>query len=421
MDLIILGVSKVTINQLSKNVTYGLYTLVLFFIIHVQCFGQGSPGRHYYVIAGAYSSEENALRFASQIDEQKYNPSYALNAERDVYYVILLETEDKKEAYAYGAQLRSQTLFKDSWVYSGKLTKVVSDELLVQETPEEEEEVMAQAEEEESDVMVEPEEEIQEEIMTIAEVAEPDVTDEVVISENPVNKRDPNLTSFFFKLTGTDTNEDVKGQVYILENERDTRFESFRSNETVQLSPPKNSEKTYLMVVNAPGYKPVTTTINYEELKAAASEEVVVPQALKRSKRGDYIEFNNVRFLSNSAIFTATSKPELDAFAEMLKVNPKYKIKIHSHCNGKFQRNATIRDESPDYFVRAEGNKQISASPKQLTAYRASLFRDYLVDQGVSSKRIKTAAEGGSTMLFPQNGPLSGFNDRIEIEIIKGK
>ena len=234
--------------------------------------------------------------------------------------------------------------------------------------------------------------------------------------------KDPNLKSFYFQLVNQETGEEVKGQVYLQKDRDDNNFEAYEGNEAIDLYKPGRDKNTYFVTVNAPGYDPVETEVNYNDPpETDQNGNTLVKISLERSRTGDYVEFNKVRFLSNSAIFTPDSKTELDAFVRLMNDNPKYKIRVHGHVNGKFNRNATIREDSEQFFGRSEGNKEVSASAKKLSDYRADLVKDYLVSQGISARRIKTKADGASTMLFPSSGPLSGFNDRVEIEITKGK
>ncbi len=377
-----------------------------FFIIANSAFGQSLTASRHYVIIGAFTSETNAERLTAKAITQSLDANYARNEARGVYYVYVLGTDDRKAAYAYGAQVRRDSEYKDAWVFSGTLD-VIDDEVtepVVAEEPE-------------------PTPEPDPEPTVVEEVNEPEVIEEEpepVVEEKPA--KDPNLKSFYFQLVSQETGQEVKGQVYLQKDEKDNNYESYEGNEVVDLYKPGRNNSTYYLTVNAPGYDPIQTEINYNsppETDADGNALIKVP--LEMSRSGDYVEFNKVRFLSNSAIFTTDSKSELDAFIQLMTDNPKYKIRVHGHVNGRFNRNATVRADSEEFFARSDGNKEISASPRKLSDYRANLVKDYLVLNGVSARRVRTKADGASTMLFPSSGPLSGFNDRVEIEITKGK
>ncbi len=379
-------------------------------------YGQSGAGTRHYVIIGAFSSLENAERFGSQAVPQGLTVNYARNEARGVYYVYVLDTENRKAAYSFGARIRKDTDYKDAWVFSGSLatleqnveqgTEIVEQPKVTPNKPAVEEEV------------VETQEEALEEEPVVAE----QVTEQQVPQEEKEPAFDPNKSPYYFKLVSSSTGEEVSGQVYLFENEQANQYQTYRGNQLIGLGKPANAKQTYFVRVNAPGYYPIATEINYANTTdLGQSDNTTVKVDLERSRTGHYVEFNNVNFLANSAIFTPASQPELDAFVDLLSKNPKYRIRVHGHCNGKFERNATIRSGSENFFARGEGTQEVSVSAKKLTDHRAQLFKDYLVSNGIEANRIKTKAEGGSTMLFPQNGPLGGLNDRLEIEITKGK
>ena len=52
---------------------------------------------------------------------------------------------------------------------------------------------------------------------------------------------------------------------------------------------------------------------------------------------------------------------------------------------------------------------------------RAQAVKQYLISQGIGAKRISVKGEGGKIPLYPEGGTLGQYNDRVEIEFIKGK
>lgn len=359
----------------------------------------------HYVVIGAFSKIDNAIRWTDQANKANFSAQYAINEARGLYYVYILRTDDKRAAFKFMLKIRVETKYKDAWVFSGRLGKEVEDtaveqEPVVEETPVEqpvEEPVVEETPEEE-----EPQEQ---------PVEEP-------VKEKPAGK------PFMFKLVSG--NEEVLGEVHILESPTANQYQAFNGNEVVYLTAPRNSERAFIVSVQAPGYRPVDLTVNWDDPAVLSSgigsqNETIIPIELVRSKRGDYIEFNRVRFFGNSAIFTPESKPELDGLVDLMKEQPNYKIMVHGHCNGKQSRNIVTKGSSNEFFETSTLNSRETVSAKQLTQYRADLVKDYLVSQGIDAKRIKTKAEGGKVMIYPQGSTLSGYNDRIEVEIKKGK
>ncbi|MFZ1807571.1 MAG: OmpA family protein [Cyclobacteriaceae bacterium] len=374
---------------------------------------QSSPDEHYVVI-GAFANHNNAIRWTDNANSKNFSAQYAMNQSRKLYYVYILRTEDKRKAFSFMMKIRVETSYKDAWVFSGKLgaeAEVVPEESpVVEETPEE----------------IPEEEPIFEEVEPTEEPIVEEPTEEPIVEETPEEPivEKPKGKPFMFKLVSEE--EDVLGEVHVLESPQATQYQAYNGNEVVYLTSPRNSEGAFIAAVQAPGFRPVEITIDYNDPSIYSSgfgpqNEIIIPIELVRSKRGDYIEFNKVRFFGNSAIFQPESKIELDGLVDLMKEQPKYKIMIHGHCNGKQSRNVVTKGNSNEFFETSTLNNRASVSAKELTQFRADLVKEYLVSQGIDVKRIKTKAEGGKVMIYPQSGTLSGYNDRIEVEIKKGK
>jgi outer membrane protein OmpA-like peptidoglycan-associated protein len=179
---------------------------------------------------------------------------------------------------------------------------------------------------------------------------------------------------------------------------------------------------SYVLFTQAAGYQNVTQNINFKTLQGTSknlNEPVVISISFKQLKKGDYIEFTHVRFFKDASILQPGSEDELRGLADLMKENARYKIKIHAHCNGKADREATLMGTSTQYFATDSGNEKKTISAKQLTAARAEAVKNYLISQGVEGSRIGTMAEGGRIPLYPETGNTSQFNDRAEIEVVR--
>lgn len=358
----------------------------------------------HYVVIGAFRKHDGAIKWTDWANKKNFNAQYAMNEARNLYYVYILATPDRKKAFSMMLKIRVETTYKDAWVFSGKLGVKVE----VEEEPVTKEPVVV----EEPEIIPVEEDPIIEDVPQ----AEPEPVVETPVVEKPKGK------PFIFKLVSA--NEEVLGEIHVLESLNATQFQAFNGNEIVYLTKPRNSENAFVASVQAPGYRPVELTIDYDDPSVystgvGSDGEVVIPIELVRSKRGDYIEFNKVKFFGNSAIFQPESKIELDGLVDLMKDNAKYKINIHGHCNGNQSRNIVAKGSSNEFFETSTLNERKSVSAKELTQLRADLVKEYLIANGIDAKRIKTKAEGGKAMIYPGGSTLAGFNDRIEIEIKK--
>ncbi|MFZ5999713.1 MAG: OmpA family protein [Bacteroidota bacterium] len=381
-------------------------------ILSIQLFAQS--GKQYYVVIGAFRNLANAERLVAKANTQGLQATLQLNTARDLNYVFVLQTSNSKEAFARVIKVKAETEYKDAWVFSGILGNVETTPVVVEQTPEP---IVTQPE----PVVEQPVEVVQ---MPVEEpkadsVATPPVVEPAVV-EKPAGK------PFLFRMINEATGNEVMGEVHVLESGKATQYQSFKSNETIYLQAPKNRTATYQIVTLAPGYKEMKRTINYADPSASASEtgpnqEFVISLPLVRVKVGDYIEFSNVRFFQNTAILHPDSKSELDGLAQLMNENAKYKINIHGHVNGEGNRDIVSKGNSTEFFDTNNDNLKENANAKRLSQLRADIVKEYLVSQGIDAGRIQTKGEGGKQLIYPKGSTLASRNDRVEIEIKKGR
>jgi outer membrane protein OmpA-like peptidoglycan-associated protein len=236
----------------------------------------------------------------------------------------------------------------------------------------------------------------------------------------------PKGKAFRFVLKNESNAEVVNGKLQALESNKTTEPVLFSANETTYLQTPRNRSKSFLITTLAPGFIEANLALDYTAPEKAGAVKdndgvYVIEISLKRVKLGDYIEFHHVSFFTNTAILKPESQAELDGLAEMLKDHPKYKIAIHAHCNGKEKRDIISRGKSVDFFNPHPDNNREHGSAKRLTELMAEAVKDYLITQGIDGGRIKTKAEGAMYMLYPQKHARAENNNRVEIEVTRGK
>ncbi len=389
-----------------------------------------SQPEHYYVTIGVFRIHDHAIGFTDKANKLNFNAQYAIHPERKLYFVYLLDTEDKKKASDFVAKIRTETEFKTAWVYRGNLgdeqtvvaqkepvPEVVKEPVKIEE-PKKEEPIEAPKAEEPKAEAPKVEEPIKEPIVEQS-VAKADSS---LIEKEPGKK--PEGKPFFFKLVDSESGQEVIGEVHLFTSAKATQYQSFPVNKIVYLKAPTTGVIQVSTV--AAGYREMKRAVNYNDPAASAAEvgaqqEAIVSFPLVKVKLGDYIEFSNVRFFSNTAIFQPESKNELNGLVDLMKENTKYKIKVHGHCNGNKDRDIISKGSSAEFFATDASNLKEKASAKRLTELRAELVKEYLVSQGIEADRITTKGEGGKTMIYPQNSTLSGRNDRVEIEVAKGR
>jgi outer membrane protein OmpA-like peptidoglycan-associated protein len=399
--------------------------LLVAFLWSSSLYSQSDPPL-YYVVIGAFRIVANAERLTQQANQQNLTAKYAINSAKDLYYVYVLETAESKKAFSQVIKTKAETEFKDAWVFKGRLGNAVIEKPKSTPEPIEKKEEPTVEKEVPIEPVIEPVVENKEEPKPVVVEPEPVVETKPDSTLAQENKPKPEGKPFFFRMISEATGNAVVGEIHVLESGRATQYQAFRSNELIYLPAPKNRTGTYQIITLAPGYKEMKRPINYVDPSASASEtgpdqEFIISLPLVRVKMGDYIEFSNVRFFQNTAILQPESQNELDGLAQLLKENERYKIKIHGHVNGEGARDIVSKGTSPDYFATHRDNLRESGSAARLSQLRADIVKEYLIAQGIDGNRISAKGEGGKQMIYPRNSTLSGRNDRVEVEVKKGK
>ncbi len=385
------------------------YTLLFLLLLATMKVTAQTAEPSYYVVIGVFGRPDYTVRLTDKANQQGFNAQYAINTRQKWNYVYLLQTNDKRKAYAFVIRLRAETEYKDAWVFYGQLGEPRGP--VVEEKP-------AVVVPEEKPVVVEPEPVKEDSVV----VEVPIVEEKPVIEEKPVVPPKPPGKPFLFKFETKDSDSPVIGEIHIQESNNATRYQVFKANEVVYIEAPKNSRGNYVVVTQAAGFQPVSLILSYDEPspEVGPEGEAIIPIELGRVKRGDYIDFTNVRFFRNSSILDPAAQNELDGLVDLMKESPGYKIRVHGHCNGNQDKEGSILGSSTNFFALDPSKNKIGKfSAKQLTSERAATVKAYLVSQGIESSRIDTKGEGGKIPLYPNSGTLGQYNDRIEIEITK--
>lgn len=386
--------------------------LLVFTVLLIPSFAWAQD--EYYVTIGVFAVQDNAVRYTAKANKAGFSAQYAINTERNYYYVYLLQTPEKRKAVSFMVKVRAESDYKDAWVFIGHL----GVDRPVEEKPAEP--VVTPA----VTPVIAP---------VVAETkTEPTPTDAAVKKDSvievkptpPPVKRVVKGKLFTFKFINAENGNEIRGEVHFAESKKATQYQAFKADEVIDLPTPKNSAGVYYITTIAPGYKPVITPFNFKDPLPVSSGtgsegELIIPLSLERAKRGDYIEFNNVSFFRNSVVLHPQSQMELDGLADLMKEHKDYQVRIHGHCNGNEDRDIITLGTSTKFFDSDPGNVKKKASAKELTLFRAEAVRKYLISQGVEEDRMKVKGEGGKLMIYPQTSVYANYNDRVEVEVIR--
>lgn len=360
-----------------------------------------------YVILGSFQIPENAVQYAKSIAIKGKNPDVGRNNENGHYYVYAYYTMDDLEfARAKRAELRATNQFYDAWIlYVG----ITLDDLLMEETPDQ--------------LVMEQPKEIDAGELNIEETKEEDLV------PPPPAEEDQNLYNYRFSVINATTLKEVPGYVTIIDAARNKAMKSVSTNQIHQLEAPTTESKEIIALCDIFGFVKEQVKFKIDDPMTSTDSEMIeqsggittVKFELARHKVGDILTMYHVYFYNNSAIMKPESKFELNSLLSMLKENEKLEIKIHGHTNGNAAgKIISLRDEDNNYFEVTPNNIEGFGSAKKLSKARADIIARWLLDNGISKKRMDIKGWGGKKMIYKKNDTMAGRNVRVEIEIVKG-
>lgn len=374
--------------------------------------------QHYYVVVGAYATVDKAENFSNYVQRKNLEASFLKNSETSLYYVFILQTNNKAKAYSYMNWIQDKTEFKDVWVYHGTLRDNEPSSVEADPANKESDSRLTQAE--------------AEQVRENVEVAI-NINEDVILPDAPLgslkledkNESLPKPRGKYFKFTIIGpTGELLSEKVHHVDLSRGVDIGAYNANNYIDVLRPRNRKKEMTLICGIFGYQEVVKNIDYinpSRTDGAYQDDKgvwVIPFQLQRLQRGDASVMYNLAFYKDAVVMLPQSKADLDKLVKMMIENPGYVIKVHGHCNGNHKRKIIALGDNKNYF-EITGADELNGSAKDLGMLRAQSVRSYLVDHGVEGYRISIRSWGGQDMLVNKDGPSSKLNDRIEIEVLR--
>lgn len=373
-----------------------------------------------YVVIGAFSKQPNAVRFTKHAQRDlKLDAKYEMNRRRNLYYVYVLNTQDLTLAIAEAKRLRSESEFTDTWVYRGSFTGDLGHSkdrisMDIVPAPDVKNEPLVPADAKAADPAANA-------------TTEKDSTTTPPVQEDTKAPEDDGQEGekFVFKLTRITDAKRVQGDVDIIDVDRQRKMGSYKANMPVRVTSPKSNSGNISVICEVFGYKKIQRDLNYNDPESGidilrdATGSVVVPFELTRLKKGDIAIMYNVYFFKDASIMRPESRFEVNSLLDMLNENPKYKIRLHGHTNGNATGKIISMDKDSKNFFALNDTKEGFGSAKQLSEERATIIRDYMVNNGIDPKRMEIKAWGGKKPIHDKMSNRAQENVRVEVEILE--
>ena len=407
-----------------------LFFATTLFTLKVSAINGQLDEKSSYVVIGAFSSPKNAIEFTEKAKMNNLAAQFSMNPLRNLFYVFVLHTGDRKVAIEEAKKLRNGSAYSDTWVFTGllgenettkgnDLNPITGEKIIKIEAQDKDQSATLRA----STSNLTP---------SITEAPVKSVEEEKVVQiEAPVTKAtsieeaEPGSKRFLFKIFTNIDAVETQGDVDImdLDQTKPRKMASYRGNEPVNIKP-INKSGNVAFVCEVFGYHKITTSINFNEPQATEwikidGDKTIVPFELVRLKKGDYAVMYNVYFYKDAGIMRPESKFEVNSLLDMMKENPKYRIKIHGHTNGNSHGKVISMGESKNFFAITTNVKQGFGSAKKLSEERAKVIQGYLIKEGIDPARLEIKAWGGNRPIYEKDHTLAQSNVRVEIEILE--
>jgi outer membrane protein OmpA-like peptidoglycan-associated protein len=429
----------------------GILAIVLLFqLLTVETLAQSSgeplpPG--YYIVVAAYrlGQDTYATNYIKGINNTEISAKYGADLGRKYLYVYLDYYDDFDTSIKEMLATRKKGGFEKAWVRIMKdpLATTIAPEAAEKKedatnqqelsdsstqnengpTNEQKEEELIEAAVVETTVMS-PEEGTADEVIEVIEVIE---EEEKNIEDNPITEPvDLAEASVFLSLYNSTTDEQVEGEIEVIDTERSRLIEKMKGNEYVKLPDPKSKSGKLTLLANVFGYRPLQHDMDYTHTAADtlqpfiewAGNHYMVHFDLVRYHKGDINTLFNVYFYNDAAIMLPESRYQLNSLLAMMKENMHYRIRLHGHTNGNARGTILTMGPSQEFFSLADDIKKTTGSAKELSNQRAKVIKDWLVSQGITEDRVEVKAWGGGRMLHDQHSVNAKKNVRVDVEIL---
>jgi outer membrane protein OmpA-like peptidoglycan-associated protein len=372
-----------------------------------------------YVVIGAFKYQRNAVRFTQHANHDlSLHAVVQLNEVRKLYYVYVLRTTDREAAISEARRLREQAELADTWVFSGSLElgTTAAPEKGVDINPDTQQK-MEQVPVETAPVTTEPV------VETVAAPPQPEPEPEK--KQEYVDDGKPGKLFVFHLYRATD-NAKVEGEVKAIDLDRARKIGEYKGNEIVKVGDPASKTDSVGMVAEVFGYRKLQLNLYYNNpegdgIQTNAEGAVEIPFGLVRLRKGDITVMFNVLFYRDAAVMRPESRYEVQSLRDMMKENPKYRIRIHGHTNGNATGKIITMPEGSTEFFALKGTKEGFGTAKALSEERAQAIKNYLISDGIAADRMEIKAWGGKKPLYDKMSSRAQENVRVEIEILEDK
>lgn len=224
------------------------------------------------------------------------------------------------------------------------------------------------------------------------------------------------------------TKKPVSGTLQVVDQLKTKYVTNIPAGKTGAVPLYKDGGNKKLVIADIFGYRKADFDLNLDNIINDSTQgmvnivddTIVINMPLQRLRKNDIAVAYNIFFFDDASVMLPKSTFELESLLELLKENPRYKVRVHGHANTKsVGKLVLLKDNDNNFFRLSPNNESTYGTTQLLSKKRADTIRAYLIFKGIKPDRIETKGWGGSKMLYDKDSPLAYKNKRVEIEVLE--
>jgi len=377
----------------------------------------------YFMVLAAYapSAENYAVKYVNHLKQKGIEANYGYSTSKNLIFVYSASYSTRSEAVGAISSERTRTGEDKAWVYVYKTDNYEREEkdrkpVQPVEKVEKKEDTSTQVEEKSPM--------IKKDSVKIEEVV---ATEKSTEEAPPVSHQ--GKTYLFIEAYDAKSGKPIVIDFNVIDLARQKLIATAPSQGSFELAEPTSASKMIQVQSNDIGWQKQSFDFKYYEpiidpmsiFLDNLGDTTFVKFEMNPIRKGEVIVLYQVFFYKDAAIMMSKSGYELDQVVELMESNPKLKIVIHGHTNGKAAgKIIALKDqEDVDFFNINGDHRELEGTAVKLSTERAGIVGRYLESKGISTDRFEIKGWGGKKMLYDKHSPQAKYNVRVEIEVVE--
>jgi outer membrane protein OmpA-like peptidoglycan-associated protein len=231
----------------------------------------------------------------------------------------------------------------------------------------------------------------------------------------------------YVNVVNSKNNNPINTIVQVVDAKNNKRIDRIPSNQLAFVPLYNDGGRKKIFVLDAFSFRKESFELDLDNIMndssanqiAVVNDTIVLNFELERYRKKDIFAAYNIFFYDDASVMLPKSKYELESLLEMMKENPRTRIRIHGHTNSNtIGKIIALEPGDNDFFRLTAKNKELFGTAVQLSKRRAESIKYYLQFHGVKDPRVELRGWGGKKMIYERDVPMAHKNKRVEIEIL---